>query len=348
MEEFEARLAELFPVLQRYVHFRIGNHHDAEDVLQETCAAAAAQYRTLRKQDAFKAWLLGIARNKCADHYRSKAKRLDIPLERLEYAADGRGLCGKSVAFVVRETLEALGSEERRILYLYYFKQLPQDQIAALLKIPLGTVKSRLHYAKQHFREQYPYPPKGEKTMNGMPEWMPKYTITPVDEAPFPVRCEEIMGWFIVPCMGEKLTWAAYDWPERRRTETMTLEVTGKAMVHGLEGVEISCKEFDPMDCNSAGGQDIVSRVLVAQLTDTHCRLLAESHYEDGVHRYTSFLDGDDFLDNWGYGEDNCGNAIPSPTRHGQEKVSFLPIYGMLAPGFRRKCISCAAQREVR
>ncbi|MBQ9198294.1 MAG: sigma-70 family RNA polymerase sigma factor [Clostridia bacterium] len=41
-------------------------------------------------------------------------------------------------------------------------------------------------------------------------------------------------------------------------------------------------------------------------------------------------------------------NAIPSPTRHGQGKGIFLPISGAFAPGFRRKCISCAAQREVR
>jgi len=41
-------------------------------------------------------------------------------------------------------------------------------------------------------------------------------------------------------------------------------------------------------------------------------------------------------------------NAIPSPTRHGQEKAPFLPISGTFAPGFRRKCISCAAQGEVR
>ncbi|MBR1586102.1 MAG: sigma-70 family RNA polymerase sigma factor [Clostridia bacterium] len=41
-------------------------------------------------------------------------------------------------------------------------------------------------------------------------------------------------------------------------------------------------------------------------------------------------------------------NAILAPTRHGQEKGIFLPISGTFVPGFRRKCISCAVQREVR
>lgn len=54
----------------------------------------------------------------------------------------------------------------------------------------------------------------------------------------------------------------------------------------------------------------MVERSFVAQLTDTHCRLLAESHTENGVKKYFTFLDGSDFLDNWGFGEENCGNDV--------------------------------------
>ena len=304
MEAFEALLTEQLPVLRRYVHFRIGNYHDAEDVLQEICVAAAANYG---RQKEFKPWLLGIARNKCMDYYRRHAGRLEVPVETLPE----RAYYGRTTLESVADTLERLGDREREILRLYYYSRLPQQQIAERLGIPLGTVKSRLNAARASFKHQYPYPPKGEITMqNIMPEFLPNYTIQPVALPPFPVRWEEIMGWFIVPRLGEKCTWAAYDWPERRRTETMTLTVTGKAQVHGIEGVEIACTEYDPMDCNSAGGQNPVSRTLVAQLTDTHCRLLAESHVEDGVKRYFTFLDGDDFLNNWGFGEDNCGNEI--------------------------------------
>ena len=310
MEDFEEQLAQQFDILRRYVHFRISSWHDAEDVLQEACAAAAQQHETLKHKEAFKAWLLGIAKNKCADYYRRKAKNLVVPLEALEFKTAGRGLCGISTVSIVRDTLELLGTEERKILYLYYFLQLPQDQIASRLQIPLGTVKSRLHYAKKHFREQYPYPPKGEKNMKKMPEYLPEYTIVPSDLPPFPVRWEEVMGWFIVPRLGEKCVWAMYDWPKKRRAEICRMEVIGRAQVHGLEGVEFVSMEYDPMDCNSAGGQNPVERRLVAQLTDTHCRLLAESHTENNIHQYFTFLDGDAFLNNWGFGEENCGNEI--------------------------------------
>ena len=48
----------------------------------------------------------------------------------------------------------------------------------------------------------------------------------------------------------------------------------------------------------------------MAQLADTHVRFLAESHIKDDVKHYYTFLDGDIFLDNWGFGEDNLGKDI--------------------------------------
>lgn len=340
MEAFEALLEEQITVLRRFVHFKISDYHDAEDVLQEICVAAARGFAALSDPAAFKPWLLGIARHKCNDYYRAKARRMELPLEAIAEHPQNAGLSGRT-AEAVRDTLSLLGDKEKQILYLYYFRQYPQERIAALLGIPLGTVKSRLHSAKASFRSRYPYPPKGERTMKKMPDFMPEYAVNPLDKPPFPVRWEEVMGWFIVPRLGEKLTWAAYDWPERRRTETMTLQVTGKAQVHGIEGVEIACTEYDPMECNSAGGQNPVSRTLVAQLTDTHCRLLAESHTEDGVKRYYTFLDGDEFLNNWGFGEDNCGNEIALKpkgdiTRSGstviaKDKTFLLDVVGRYA-----------------
>ena len=87
------------------------------------------------------------------------------------------------------------------------------------------------------------------------------------------------------------------------------MEVTGRAMVHGTEGVEIHATAFDPME-NNATDENPAHRTFVAQLTDTHARILAESHYEDGTRKFYTFLDGDDFLNNWGFGDDNCGNEV--------------------------------------
>ena len=304
---FEELLREVEPALQRFVCFQIANKQDAEDVLQETRLAAFRAFGSLRDQQNFRAWIIGVARRKCADHYRGR--RPEIPLDELPESALTQSLHGLVYASPVRETLDDLSDRDREILRLFFFEDLPQEKIAALLGIPVGTVKSRLHTAKRHFKARYPYPPKGEITMlTKMPKVLPEYTITPSKEPPFPVMWEEIMGWFIAPKLGERLEWAMYDFPAKKRTEYMIEEAVARAEVHGIEGVEILVKEYEPMECNRIDDRDFNERRLVAQLTDTHCRFLAESHESGGVKRYYTFLDGDVFLDNWGFGEDNCGN----------------------------------------
>ena len=279
MIDFETLVTANLPPLERFVKFRVGNHPDAEDLLQEVLAAAYRNRDTVSSEAAFKPWILGIARNKCNDYFRAKAKRMEIPLESLDETALTVGLHGVTAKTVVSETLEALGDTDRQILYLSYFKDLPQAEIATRLGIPVGTVKSRLFHAKQQFKALYHEKPKGETVMKNnrkfMPEFIPDYQIKEVEGEPFAVCWEELMGWFIVPKPGETCSWAMYDFPKRKRTEQCDLEVTGRAEVHGIEGVEIEAVEYDPMDCNRIDGADVARRRFVAQLTDTHCHRLS-------------------------------------------------------------------------
>ncbi len=312
MDGFETKLHEHMAPLTRYVHFRIGNFADAEDVLQEVLLAAYKNRDSQQSNELLKAWLIGIAKNKCNDYFRKQAKRMEIPIETLETKELTVGMHGVTTRMAVYETLEKLGSIDQQILYLSYFKSLSQDEIAKRLKIPVGTVKSRLFHAKQHFKEQYPYEGKGENMMHAqrkqMPEFMPDYSIKQINAAPFAVVWEELMGWFIVPKLGKSVSWAMYDFPKRKRTEQCDMKVVGKAMVHGIEGVEIEVVEYDPMECNRTDNPNRADRRFIAQLTDTHSRYLAESHMTDGVRECYTFLDGDEFLNNWGFGENNCGN----------------------------------------
>ena len=311
MIDFETCVSDVMHPLERFVKFRIGNLQDAEDVLQEVLVAAYRGAETLSDEILFKPWILGIARNKCNDYFRGKAKRMEIPLESLDENVLTTGIHGVTTRTVVRETLDLLGDTDRQILYLFYFRDLPQAEIARRLGVPVGTVKSRLFHAKQHFKELYPYESKGVEMMKNrkrMPEYLPDYQIKEADGEPFAVCWEELMGWFILPKPGESISWAMYDFPKRKRTEQCDMKVVGKAEVHGIEGVEIEAVEYDPMDCNRIEDADVSERRFVAQLTDTHSRYLAESHIEDGVKKLYTFLDGDDFLLKWGFGENNCGN----------------------------------------
>lgn len=330
MQPFETLLPPCRGAVERFVHFRICDLADAEDVLQEVYLTAYQKLHQLQKEDFFKSWILSIARNKCNDYFRRKAEILEIPLESVPEAELSQSRMGLTAVSAVRETVAQLADRDKQILYLYFWKELPQADIAKALNIPLGTVKSRLHTAKQHFKEQYPYPPKGENTMTKLPKIMPEYTIERTNKEPFSVRWEEMQGWLIVPRVGEKLSWGMYYFPDCKRNEYTEIEVTGKAEVHGIEGVEIVAVQYEAQDYYRTGAQDRMERRLVAQLTDTHSRYLAESHVENGVRKLYTFLDGDDFLNNWGFGEDNCGNDIyPVPkgllTREGSVITGHTP-----------------------
>ena len=313
MDEFEKLLAEVSSGVERFVRYRLPSQADADDVLQEIYLSAYRKFSGLKNKDAFKPWIISIARNKCNDYFRAKAAQMEISIEELSQQELSAGRLGISVVHTVRETLDRLGDKDKQILYLYFWKELPQTEIAKLLDIPVGTVKSRLHTAKQHFKNKYPYQtqkPKGDTTMQKLPEYIPDYTIERLEAEPFNVRWEELQGWLIVPRVGQKLTWGMYDFPERKRTEYTEMEVIGKAEVHGIEGVEVVAVQHAPTDYYHTGALDRVERRFVAQLTDTHSRYLAETHMEDGVRKCYTFLDGEAFLNNWGFGEDNCGNEV--------------------------------------
>ena len=313
MDEFEKLLADVTSGVERFVRYRLPSQTDADDVLQEVYLSAYRNFPGLKNKESFKSWIISIARNKCNDYFRAKAAQMEISIEELSQQELSTGRLGISVVHTVRETLDRLGNKDKQILYLYFWKELPQNEIAKLLDIPVGTVKSRLHTAKLHFKSKYPYQtqkPKGDTTMQKLPEYIPDYTIERLDAEPFSVRWEELQGWLIVPRVGQKLTWGMYDFPERRRTEYTEMEVIGKAEVHGIEGVEVVAMQFDPADYYRTGALDQVERRFVAQLTDTHSRYLAETHMEDGVRKCYTFLDGEAFLNNWGFGEDNCGNEV--------------------------------------
>ncbi len=312
MEDFEELLRVHRAAIERSVKFRIPNLADAEDVLQEVYLTGYQKFSQLQNRETFKPWMLEIARNKCNDWFRAKAKSLELPLEGLEQKELTHGRFGFAERLEVRDTVARLGSREQQILYLYFWKELPQAEIAKRLGVPLGTVKSRLHTAKESFKAAYPHKNswKGADTMKQMVKAMPEYKIEKLEKEPFAVKWEELMGWFLVPREGETLSWGIYDMPSRKLDTAYRMEVGGKAAVHGIEGVSVTARVTYSVDSpvGDPGNPDDLD--FVAQLTDTHCRYLACARTVDGVRNYYTFLDGDSFLNNWGFGENNCGKEV--------------------------------------
>ena len=320
MDEFETLLMSSKTAVERWLKARIGNCADAEDMLQETCLAAFRGFASLQNKAFFLPWILGIARRKCADWYRAQDKNRIILMENLP-----DGVESVPDDLLVDETLDSLSEKDRLMLRLFYQERLSQKQISIQLHIPEGTVKSRMNAARSRFRAAYPYPPKGGIIMahaekRSLPKNLPAYSITWKEETPFAVECEEMTGWFIIPHLGESLVWGMYDLPSRKLDVSYEMTVIGPASVHGVEGVAIRAKVLPPQPLTdegdlikdavaaSTGGQE--EWTFIAQEKDGYTRFLSAEHIEDGIRTLTTFLDGKEFMDNWGFGEDNCGTPI--------------------------------------
>lgn len=313
MSVFEELLLENYVYLERYVKYKINDKHDAQDIIQDVCLAATIQFDSLKNLSAFKAWLIGIAVHKCNDYYRNKRNHLSVSLDSVPESVLRIGRCGYTEHRGVRDTLDELGEKERQILLLYYYNNLSQEEIAAHLSIPIGTVKSRLYYAKQKFKSHYPYKTatKGENTMKTLPTYLPEYTIEKSNLVPFAIVHEELPGMFIIPRMGESISFGMYDMPERKRSGVYDLRINGKIVLHGIEGVSIQKQYTDDSTEETS--------IAFAQLTDTYCRYLGGIFTDrDGTQKFSTFLDPD-FHDDYGIGVDNCG----FPThRTAEEKIS--------------------------
>ena len=145
--------------------------------------------------------------------------------------------------------------------------------------------------------------------MKNLPQIMPDYSIVKSDEEPFEAVCKELPGWLIIPRVGEHIVFGNYEAPSGKIMDLYELQAENEAEIHGIRGVKISCliKGVEPSDLcpnQSATGSHMD---LFAQLTDDRCRFLAQGQTDDGVYRLRTFLDGDDFCDDWGFGEDNRG-----------------------------------------
>ena len=155
VSEFEELISRERISIERFVRFKICVKEDADDILQNVYITAMQKFNQLKNKESFKAWIISIARNKCNDYFREKAKVLELPVEELLETKLMPGRQGFTEIQSVQETLEKLGGKEKQILYLYFWKEMSQEEIAEKLGIPLGTVKSRLHTAKKKFKEKY-------------------------------------------------------------------------------------------------------------------------------------------------------------------------------------------------
>lgn len=143
--------------LLHYVRRLVRDRGTADDVLQETWVAAYRGLRRLRDPERLRPWLYGIARNQALNALRREERaRLDcVEDEVLEAIPDAAGdeleLRAEQAAQVHR-SLDCISPVHAEVLVLCYVDGLSYEEIAAVTGCKVGTVRSRLHYAKRALR----------------------------------------------------------------------------------------------------------------------------------------------------------------------------------------------------
>lgn len=154
---------ELYGFLRRFV----GDAAAADDLVQEAFVQvhhAAASFDLDRR---FRPWLYTIAANKARDFMRSRGRRHEQSLDATASHKEDSGGLAQTIPDVatghedeisadeqnhrVRAVVDQLPDGLRTVILLGYFQQLPYAEIAQVLEIPVGTVKSRLHTAVRQF-----------------------------------------------------------------------------------------------------------------------------------------------------------------------------------------------------
>lgn len=136
----------------------------ALDVVQETFLNAVRHLASLRDDARFGSWLFGIAHQKCQQHGRRRGREArwviaDLPDQALEDVSAISEAPDPHEWLVRREQeaeffqhLAELPEAHRAVLLLRFVDDFPLEEIAIITGVPLGTVKSRLHHAKNAFR----------------------------------------------------------------------------------------------------------------------------------------------------------------------------------------------------
>jgi RNA polymerase sigma-70 factor, ECF subfamily len=153
---FEELLRMYSPRLRFYVGRMLGEKHtNADDLLQEIWLSVFRALPKLNDAAAFRAWLFRIARDRvCREFRRARMKfdSLEEPaVEELTAPPDDESVDAEAV----RRQLTRLSPEHREALVLRFIEDMSYDEIARVTGNTLGTVRSRIHYAKRALRRAF-------------------------------------------------------------------------------------------------------------------------------------------------------------------------------------------------
>jgi RNA polymerase sigma-70 factor (ECF subfamily) len=138
------------------VYRLLGNYDEAAEVSQDVFLSAFKSIHQFRGEANFSTWLYRIGLNHASTRRKSlnSAQRRQLSLDGTEVIANStvdpaKNFEDKEIQQRVQQALNSLDAEDARIILLRDLQDIPYDEVAEILDLPVGTVKSRLHRARQ-------------------------------------------------------------------------------------------------------------------------------------------------------------------------------------------------------
>ena len=142
MEQFLELYEPIYKDMYRLAYYYLGNAQDAEDVVGDTVLKAYEKFASLQKKEAFKSWIFTILVNQCMTFLRKKTAKgtSELAWEPFfePHLEDGA---------VAEDLLSVLTEEERQIVVLSVFGGYKGEEIARILHIKYGTVRTKYRRA---------------------------------------------------------------------------------------------------------------------------------------------------------------------------------------------------------
>jgi RNA polymerase sigma-70 factor, ECF subfamily len=140
----------------RYALAQLSNPFDAAEVLNDVMLDVWRQAGRFEGRSAVSTWLIGMARHKALDRLRARQRHggeaLPDDIEDSAPVAE-QLLAAAQDAQRVRDCMARLPSVQREVMHLAFFEDMGYEAIAALMQCPPGTVKSRVHHAKETLKK---------------------------------------------------------------------------------------------------------------------------------------------------------------------------------------------------
>jgi RNA polymerase sigma-70 factor, ECF subfamily len=152
-----AAMEELVRLWERplgyYMRRLITDHEQSQHAMQEVWLKVLKGVGRLKERKSFAAWAFAITRATAMDHIRNKYEKQTVPIDEDAATDDTDENIAFDDAEQVHSGLAKLSLAHREILTLFFLQDLAIEEIAAVLDISEGTVKSRLHYAKKALKK---------------------------------------------------------------------------------------------------------------------------------------------------------------------------------------------------